>query len=349
MVDSCAVNEASLLQRNSKYALHNAAQVGDVGKIESLLAGGDSDADYVPYSKLSEVAPTLDVNARDNMGCTVLHVAILNKQLDACRTAIKYGAKLGLRCNGSPALHICIAMASLASNLDFSLQLLPLLLSSNADPLGVDDHGRTPLHLAASLGLVSMARVLEEHNGEAIQTTLHLTDKSGSSPLHLAAAGHHIEMVNWLLERKASCTAQDKHKNTPVHIAAMSGFVLGVEAFIKAAPEATEIQNVWGKTPADVVMPLYPSTSPACLLVTHEECLHHHTCGPITREISYIPPENTARLHVLLNDKGGTLRTDEFVSGRCTLDIRANAPKAKVSFLITHKLFSTSCWNSVFF
>ena len=56
-----------------------------------------------------------------------------------------------------------------------------------------------------------------------------------------------------------------------------------------------------------------PSSAPPTLLISHVECNAHRTCAPLSRDVTSIPPENTARLSVLLDDaRCGTLTASEF-------------------------------------
>ncbi|OQD80084.1 hypothetical protein PENANT_c039G03923 [Penicillium antarcticum] len=72
-----------------------------------------------------------------------------------------------------------------------------VLLAHVADMEARDYNGRTPLHLAAALGYVSIGRLLLMHGAA---TTVSWPDKRGLTLMHLAVQNGHAPMVEALVE-----------------------------------------------------------------------------------------------------------------------------------------------------
>ncbi|KAJ5383256.1 hypothetical protein N7517_001167 [Penicillium concentricum] len=78
-----------------------------------------------------------------------------------------------------------------------SEDIVLVLLAHVADMEARDYDGRTPLHLAAALGYVSIGRLLLMHGAA---TTVSWPDKCGLTPMHLAVQNGHAPMVEALVE-----------------------------------------------------------------------------------------------------------------------------------------------------
>ena len=151
-----------------------------------------------------------------------------------------------------------------------------LLLKANASPAISDEHGRTPLHCAASSELESHA--LTQLVSQAAGCTVDTVDTDSNTALHLAAlegsvdvinalaaAGAKIDLVNCdsstalqlaaiegheaavssLIEHKAGLDITDAADSTAMHLAAGEGFsdVLQVLLDRKANPEMRDANN----------------------------------------------------------------------------------------------------------
>ena len=349
----CLVDEATLA-RASKFALHNAVEAGDLPLIASLL------------TPVHEGEPPLhDIDGRDNMGCTPLHVAVLARQPEAFRACISANARLTLKCNGSPLLHLLLSLAAHAHSAPFVRDALQQLLALNKlDTAGVDDMGRTPLHLTAAAAglefgaelaaaLIAAAAAMGAARGApplapgAAPPALALADKSGATPLHAAASARNESLVRFLLSRGASPMAREKaYGDTPAHAAARAGWAEGVALLLAVGESSGGVMdsgsstgsamaplNTQGLTPLQCLAPrLVPPNAPPMLLLTHDACSAHHTCEPLTRDVAAYPPENTARLAVLLKEGVGTLTADEFTAGPApSVTLCRSAPAATLA------------------
>ncbi|KIY91408.1 hypothetical protein MNEG_16556 [Monoraphidium neglectum] len=178
-----------------------------------------------------------------------------------------------------------------------------------------------------------------------------LADSCGDLPLHLAARGNHLDVVSALLAHgggdggdgegaaAAAAAARNKLRDTPLHSAARRGAARAAAALLAAAPGAAEATNKHGLTPADLAARrghtelaalLRPSTAAApaaalpplrgkadpalkTLVLAPPECGEHYTAPqPVRRGGPEAPPENTARLDVLLAEAKGSLQAAEF-------------------------------------
>jgi uncharacterized protein len=107
-------------------ALHQAADTGDLGVIESLIVESE-------------------VDARDEMGRTALHRAAMAGDMMVIATLLDAGADPNLPDRqGKTPLHYAV----LADNPD----LVAMILGADADPMIEDKKGVTPLALAESEG-----------------------------------------------------------------------------------------------------------------------------------------------------------------------------------------------------
>lgn len=113
---------------------------------------------------------------------------------------------------------------------------------------GIDtpnEHGQTPLHLAALSGSAEAARVLLEESANP-----NMRDDAGHAPLHIAAHRDDAAMVKLLIRANADINLADGSGCTPLHIAAMRGSVGAAAALIEAGADGS-LRNGRRNTPHD--------------------------------------------------------------------------------------------------
>jgi ankyrin repeat protein len=301
---SCNQDEALLATRSKRYALHDAVERDDEKTVEALLSE-DLDPDYDP-TRPSDV-PIIDINERDNSGCTPLHTAVIYRATKCFKALIAHGAKTSPKCNGSPLMHLLISMYALDANRSFILEAVALLLTAKLDILALDDMGRSLLHVAAVVGATDVAEmVLNATQHVEVPLDLNFTDKLQRTPLHFAAMNSQRGMIDMLLNRGADANLPDAlYGDLPAHTAAKKGWKEGFDVLLAALTDKT-VQNYAGYSAVEAFI---PATEANTLILTHAACADHHTCAAITRQSTYVPPENTARLETLFHPVFGSLRT----------------------------------------
>jgi pectate lyase len=194
-------------------SLHEAAALGDLKKIKSLLSEG------------------VDVNSRERAVWTPLHRAVLSGQTQAVELLLDQGADIDARNSfGASALYYAVEQDHKRTT--------DLLVAKGADINAKNSSGQTPLdiavrqghkdivellqaglaessiHGAASLGVLNKVKAFVE-KGIDVDSR----DDQGMTPLHLAAQGGHREVVEFLLSNDADVNAKNDAGKTPLDIA----------------------------------------------------------------------------------------------------------------------------------
>lgn len=172
-----------------------------------------------------------------------------------------------------------------------------------------------------------------------------IPDEFGDLPLHVAARMGHTDVIAALLvsggdswDGAAAAAARNKQRDAPLHIATRHGRAGAAAALLAAAPAVAEARNKHGFTPAELAARRgYASLAELLrgsdlssgggsgagtggrgeraktLVIAPPECNEHYTCPqPVTRAGPEPPPENPARLDVVLDEGKGALRAAEF-------------------------------------
>ncbi|KAM7319563.1 hypothetical protein ACRRTK_021246 [Alexandromys fortis] len=90
-------------------------------------------------------------------------------------------------------------------------------------------HGRTPLHLAANKGHLSVVQILLKAGCD-----LDLQDDGDQTALHRAAVVGNVEIITTLIREGCALDRQDKDGNTALHEAAWHGFSQSAKLLVKA-------------------------------------------------------------------------------------------------------------------
>lgn len=111
----------------------------------------------------------------------------------------------------------------------------------------VDEHGITPLAMAAFGGQSQVVALLVSHDGAAMRQV----DERGRTPLHWAAIGGHADVVEQLIRQGADVNATDRDGEVPLHLAARFG---KPEAFalLLARGGDLAVKSTDGCTPIDL-------------------------------------------------------------------------------------------------
>lgn len=130
-----------------------------------------------------------DLNQKNNMGRTLLHVAIKQKDKKLLQMFINAGVFIDLADSlGNTPLHYAV----MANRLD----LVKVLVENNADLNMGAEMEATPLHLAVSIGSLPIVKYLIDKGADYNQV-----DENNLSPIDYALDEQNKEILNYFLER----------------------------------------------------------------------------------------------------------------------------------------------------
>ena len=299
------------------------------------------------------IVQTIEVNTKDKDECTPLHLAILNSHVDIMLALLNAGASVHKKLEGSLPLHIAVQVASLdyvkTEKPTFGVDAVRLLVGHGCVVMDRDDHGRTPLHWAASLGLLDECEVLVELGKDFVEkekaklmgnvdgaamdenpfdaendipNLWDFQDKQGNLAAHLAARYGYADVLKLLMSLDAGSVAE-KNK-TGLTVAHMASLKVGNDACMLVLEEAcgeavvAGLKNRQGLSPQALAKKrcgtgVKSKIGAKTLIVAPPECLQHYTAPyPHSRDNDPPPPENVNRLRVLTHTEVGSLRTSAF-------------------------------------
>lgn len=286
--------------------------------------------DFLAQFQLDRESLQFLVNRRDQDRYTPLHHAIFRGKLPMMEVLVANGGDVNTKCHGTPSLHLALTSAVLPGNTEFGIKAVTLLLENGADLTAKDDQLGNILHVASELGLEDVLRLLmTKFPGYEVDCK----DRAGMRPIHRATQKDHSECGALLLQMGGNVNAQTSYGTSPLHMAAACASSKIWSVLIEAGANM-EAKDVWGRTAQDVahlhgyyVQAGDPSVlladegklSPANLIkyptvvVTHPYCRKHYTCPP-SETGHEVPPENTRRLHVIIDEKEGVLRSRDLAT-----------------------------------
>jgi ankyrin repeat protein len=205
-VMGAAITEADLLALATQ--LVDSASRGDADALAKVLfvraSHGQTFAhmfatrDAAALKRLASIVPTEFLDASDVDGCTPLHFACFNGNVDSVRVLLAADVKVHARSKfGSTPLQMAAMQGQLA--------VVQLLLHREPAMINVPNNvGWTPLHFAAMIGSPDIVGVLL-----AAGADIHVVNKYGRTALHLASANGRTAVIHMLRERGARTECQD--------------------------------------------------------------------------------------------------------------------------------------------
>uniref|UniRef100_A0A665UFA6 Serine/threonine-protein phosphatase 6 regulatory ankyrin repeat subunit C-like n=1 Tax=Echeneis naucrates TaxID=173247 RepID=A0A665UFA6_ECHNA len=222
-------HQASYTLREHKHkwmALHAAAAEGQMDCL-LLLVNKEQSADVI--------------DSPDTQGQTPLMLAALGSHTDCVHILLEKGANADAADKkGFTALHRAAMLGS--------EDCVSALLEHGASALCRDSQGRTPLHLAASCGHMDLLHSLLKAamKGDPLDSML---DHRGYTPTHWAAYHGHEGCLHILLENKFFSN-QEGNLFTPLHCALVNGHEVVAERLVKTVgPHIINARDAKGRTP----------------------------------------------------------------------------------------------------
>ncbi|XP_023314209.1 ankyrin-1-like [Trichogramma pretiosum] len=161
------------------------------------------------FDAIDEMGLRLDIDARDNDGCTALHLAVQGRRRESAELLLERGAdpnatttlrqEQGHTSGWSP-LHSALSRGY--------IELAELLLRNGADPDAADAEGSTPLLVICKTGWPgsndgSLERFFEICDELRLTLRLDVADHEGRTPLQWAVCSLRPSAIDALLDRGA--------------------------------------------------------------------------------------------------------------------------------------------------
>jgi ankyrin repeat protein len=162
-----------------------------------------------------------DVNAKDKLGETPLHIAAVRGYNEITSLLIDEGANVNTRNkHGLTPLH--------AAAWSDHKETAELLIAKGAQINAKDADGVTPLHVSALSGAKKTVTLLIDKGAD-----INARNKDGMTPLHAAALTGQKEAVELLINKGADINAKNKKGVTPLQLAHHKGHQSIVELLRK--------------------------------------------------------------------------------------------------------------------
>eukprot|EP01124_Arcella_intermedia_P031172 TRINITY_DN6977_c0_g1_i10.p1 TRINITY_DN6977_c0_g1~~TRINITY_DN6977_c0_g1_i10.p1 ORF type:complete len:802 (-),score=123.03 TRINITY_DN6977_c0_g1_i10:405-2810(-) len=261
------VNKRSVrLVRASFYSIQRAAEEGDLQGLKEIL-----DTRKVP------------INSQDDLGHTALYTAIRSNQIKVAQWLLEHGANPDVQqCNKSTALHCACyyghpqgvalllkAGASATIRNKYTHQAyMEIWTNSNADETEIYN-----IIEESQSSLWGKVAALDLHPSSFDKELNALVQKPGlvndkyfceQTLLTVASRQGKYDLAAWLIRQQADVDAQDKFRNTALHLAAMNNHLQVVDLLLSNFANPT-ILNSWNKKP------LEEAKSDECRLLFHKQ------------------------------------------------------------------------------
>ena len=282
----------------------------------------DSMAMFHGYSHQIEKAHT---ECRDRWKISPLGAAIMGQQLEVVDLLLSLDANANGVIENSSLIHYTCAIGGIGGTMShsFAEACIQKLMAAGARIDARDEFLRTPLHIAAASGLHNCIALL---SGSTEQTHINVQDNRGQTALHVAARNSNHACISELLSCDANKTLQDHRGRTASHHAAEIGDQKGADL---CKCDTDEMDGL-GQTATQLLAANSPTRLPTLVVYPHQS-IEHKTAVSIDRGKAEPPPENEQRIHVLVNERYGTLRASEF-DGRVKWD--EQSPRANLADIL---------------
>ena len=203
-----------------------------------------------------------NIDAVDENGCQPLHLASFNGHLTTGRLLMAHGADTNtVTKRGQTPLH------HTAMGKKDCPELCEILLKTNAKVDAMDKNRNQPLHLASLKGHVGTSKVLV-----SCGTDTNVVNQHGQTPLHLAAVGERDcpELCEFLVKHNAKFDVMDENGNQPLHLANWKGHA-AISKLLVSHGADTNALNKHGYTPLHTTAAGEKDCSKLCeILLKHD-------------------------------------------------------------------------------
>lgn len=187
-----------------------------------------------------------DINAQTLAGKSALHFACENQLPELIEVLLQFSANANLiDSEGNTPVHSTFLREGGRDTV--KRQILEHLMAYMASPMGVNNEGLLPVHMACSRGCIRCLQFLIERQVDVTALTARQ-----ESALHLACSGGHAEVTQMLIQVVPQCLdAQDFEGNTPLHACALTGNLDCASLLLKVGANVT-VKNASNKTAYDL-------------------------------------------------------------------------------------------------
>ncbi|XP_023717827.1 putative ankyrin repeat protein RF_0381 [Cryptotermes secundus] len=185
----------------------------------AILTGNDAIALWLLENGVS-------VNTESMAGISPLFCAIRCRNTQLVKVLIEKGADVNAKIvnmDGITPLHSAVLVKD--------VDIFKILLENGADFTAFCNfRNQTVIHSAAAAGNLEMFLTMVRYNADmSVQTN----NEKGDRPIHLAASMGHVSIVEWLIENGISMEIINKEGHTPLHRAAFRGKIRVVKLLLK--------------------------------------------------------------------------------------------------------------------
>eukprot|EP01041_Mallomonas_annulata_P004019 gene4019-8001_t len=162
----------------------------------------------------------LDVNVRDPIGLTAMHVVCIMGRMELAQWLLQQGASFSSRDKeGMTPLHYACD--------NKHVQLALLLVRNGADSSLRNKAGITSLHIICIRGVMDLTQLIRDY-------MINVATGSGLTLLHCAADQGHDSVVKYLIKHGAQLHARDDDGMTPLHLACIAGHFEASKSLIES-------------------------------------------------------------------------------------------------------------------